>query len=68
MKLADSLTYEQLASLVSSIQGILYLDLDDKGKPCWDPDKAWDADTLGSIAALLVAHDLVPTEKEPLGE
>ena len=41
MKRPDELTYERLVAVVSGLQSILW-----RRGGRWDPDKAWDADTI----------------------
>jgi hypothetical protein len=64
MKRADELTNEQLVEMVSAIQSILWRHGDR-----WDPDKAWDAETIEYVAGVLEDAGLRPEAcSEPGGD
>ncbi len=67
MRLADQLPQAELSAIVSTVQQLLYLDRDDRGQCCWDPDKSWNgADVCDNLAALFAEHGLAPEEPIPL--
>lgn len=72
MKQPKDLTCDQIVALVESIQRHLYLDRDEVGRDCWNPEKSWRGDEFDYIARMLRLRDLVPiapelvrSEKEP---
>ena len=66
MRLANQLNQEELLEIVESIQGFLYLDLDDDGSEVWNPDKPCSgADTVDHIMHVLDGHELVPQTTMP---
>ena len=53
-----------LREIVTSLQSFLYLDVDQRGTPDWNPDKPIsDADLGEHLIGLLGKHDLVPDRK-----
>ena len=65
MRKVSDLDHEQLVQIVESIQGFLYLDLDNRGTEFWNPDKEWSgADVCEHVAGLLGQHDLVPDSRQ----
>ena len=64
MRLAQDLNHEELVSVVSQIQSILYADYADVD--VWNPNKEWDSETLEYVAAVLEDFGLVPTGREPI--
>ena len=66
VKIASELTRSQLQRLVAEIQGRFYLDLDENGTECWNPEKEWNcADLCQDIGNLLDEFGLVPVESQP---
>jgi len=64
MRRASELDREQLIDIVTSIQGFLYLERDERGVDYWEPDKQWSgADVCGHVAGLLDEHGLVPKRR-----
>lgn len=65
MRTANDLNRNQLAEIVESIQGILYLDLDQRGAQYWNPEKQWSgADVCEHMGGLLDKHGLVPQRRQ----
>ena len=63
-QLAD-LENDALYEIVSSIQGFLYLDFDQRGDEYWEPDKPHSYGDLGEhVIGLLSKHDLIPQQRE----
>ncbi len=61
MRQAQELSPAELATIVNSLQQMLYLDFGDQNQPIWNPDKSWEgADVCDQLARLLADHDLVP--------
>jgi hypothetical protein len=61
MRPAQELSPAELATIVNSLQQMLYLDFDDRNQPVWNPDKSWNgADICDQLARLLADHDLIP--------
>ena len=63
MKKASELEREELIQIVEQIQDLLYLSIDTQGD-YWDPDKAWDSETIEYVAAILTDAGLAPEERE----
>ncbi len=65
MRTANDLDREELAEIVAAVQGILYLDVDQRGAEYWNPDKQWSgADVCEHVAGLLDKHGLVPQHSQ----
>ena len=63
------LSRETLASIVSRVQGRMYLDLDEHGTEFWNPGKQWSCcDVCQDIQDLLHGHGLVPGEEQAYEE
>jgi hypothetical protein len=60
MQRVEALPAQQLADIVSRVQGILWRDANAAGA-FWNPDKVWDAETVEGVAAVLASHGLRPT-------
>jgi len=64
LKQPKDLSCQDLVTLIEVIQEHLYLDIDDRGRDCWNPDKSWSGDEFDCIVRNLRRHDLVPTKAE----
>lgn len=63
------LSRETLTSIVSKVQGRMYLDLDEHGTEFWNPGKEWSCcDVCQDIQDLLHEHGLVPGEEQAYEE
>jgi hypothetical protein len=62
MKDVSQLTREELLELASSVQGVLYLDMDSQGE-FWNPEKDWDSDTVQLIAEVCEKLGLKPGDR-----
>jgi len=61
MREVNDLSFEELREIVTSLQALVFLDIDAVGD-FWNPDKDLDADHLGAIPNLLARYDLRPEE------
>jgi hypothetical protein len=65
MRKAADLEPQSLQKIVESIQGFLYLDLDQRGSEYWNPDKSIScADVCEHVIGVLGEYSLVPQHKE----
>jgi hypothetical protein len=65
MRKPADLDPQSLQKIVESIQGYLYLDLDQRGSEYWNPDKPIScADVCEHVVGLLGEHGLVPERAE----
>jgi hypothetical protein len=60
MRDPHQLSQGELAAVVEQLQQILYLGHVPGVGFAWDPDRAWDADTLDAVGQLLADHRLGP--------
>lgn len=62
--IAQNLPRAALEKIVREIQGILFIDLDDKGREIWNPDKPmWGAaEFIQDVTKLLHEYKMVPLE------
>ncbi|MBA4372301.1 MAG: hypothetical protein C0402_05515 [Thermodesulfovibrio sp.] len=56
----DSLTHEELATIIKHIVWLLYFDEENS---IYDPDIEWDEETIDHVAEVLVEHALLPKKK-----
>ena len=67
--LPKELSRETLASIVSKVQGRMYLDLDGHGTKFWNPGKEWScSDVCQDIQGALHKYGLVPGDEQAYEE
>ena len=61
----SELSRDELEDIVESVQRHLYIDLDDRRRAFWNPDKIWSgADVCDFLAYVLDEHGLVPNRPQ----
>jgi len=69
VRLASSLSREELDNLVSEIQEVLWVDgwHATRQAPYWNPEKEWDSGVLDTVANVLHRYKLAPTRRGGAG-
>jgi len=66
LALPHNLSRESLVQIVTSVQDLLYYDVDDADREFWNPEKIWDTDHIFQrLVEALEKYNLVPTEEVP---
>lgn len=57
-----NLTHNTLARILTVIQAILWLDIDEDGD-FWNPNKEWGVETIEEVSNMLTANGLSPKQE-----
>jgi hypothetical protein len=68
MKKPSDVARGELIRIFEQKQAVLYLDLNFGGEDFWNPNKAWDSETIEYMAGVLSDARLAPDATEATGE